>query len=200
MLTKLRGNWFHLRHMTLLNFQYKIIIRLKSIGKFLQRKNMVPSTLMSWSNENKSCIQELASESSHESSSILMSWSNGNKSCMRVDKRDSTWEFHQLPCSGPTRTRVAWELASESLHGIFINSHVLVQREQELHEIRQVRVYMRVSSTLMSWSNEKKSCMRVDKREFIWEFHQPLCPGQTRARVAWEFQCLTSRSVRPLAW
>ena len=28
------------------------------------------------------------------------------------------------------------------------------------------RVYLRVSSTLMSWSDENKSCMRVDKREF----------------------------------
>ena len=27
---------------------------------------------------------------------------------------------------------------------------------------------MRVSSTLMSWSNENKSCMRVDKREFVF--------------------------------
>ena len=39
------------------------------------------STLMSWSNENKS---ELTSESLYESFSILMSWSNENKSCMRV--------------------------------------------------------------------------------------------------------------------
>ena len=56
----------------------------------------------------------------------------------------------------------------------------------------QARVCMRVSSTLMSWSNENKSCMRVDKREFAWEFHQLSCPGQTRTTVAWE---LTSESL-----
>ena len=111
---------------------------------------------------------------------------------MRVDKREFTWEFHQLSCPGQTRTRVAWELTSESLHESFINSRVLVKREQELHESWQARVYMRVSSTLVSWSNENKSCMRVDKREFTWEFHQLSCPGQTRTRVAWE---LTSESL-----
>ena len=78
------------------------------------------------------------------------------------------------------------ELTSESLHQRFINSHVVVKREQELHESWQTRVYMGVSSTLMSWSNENKRCMRVDKREFTWEFHQLSCPGQTRTRVAWE--------------
>ena len=97
-------------------------------------------------------------------------------SCMRVDKREFAWEFHQLSCPGQTRTRVAWELTSESLHESFINSHGLVKREQELHESWQARVYMRVSSTLMAWSNENKSCMRVDKREFAWEFHQLSCP------------------------
>ena len=90
--------------------------------------------------------------------------------------------------------RVSSTLTSESLHESFINSHVLVKREQELHESWQVRVCMRVSSTLMSWSNENKSCMRVDKWEFAWEFHQLSCPGQTRSRtrVAWE---LTSESL-----
>ena len=114
------------------------------------------------------------------------SWSNENKSCMRVDiKREFAWEFHKLSCSGQTRTRVAWELTSESLHESFINSRVLVKREQELHESWQARVCMRVSSTLVSWSNENKSCMRVDKREFTWEFHQLSCPGQMRTRVEW---------------
>ncbi len=42
--------------------------------------------------------------------SILVSWSNENKSCMRVDER------------------------CESLHESFLNSRVLVKREQELHE------------------------------------------------------------------
>ena len=31
---------------------------------------------------------------------------------------------------------------------------------------------MRVFSTLMSWSNENKICMRVDARDFAWEFHK----------------------------
>ena len=126
-------------------------------------------------------------------SSTLMSWSNENKTCMRVDKREFTWEFHQLSCSGQTRTRIAWELTSESFHKSFINSHVLVKREQDLHESWQARVCVRVSSTFIAWSNENKNCMRVDKREFTWEFHQLSCPGQTRTRVAWE---LTSESLR----
>jgi hypothetical protein len=165
-----------------------------------------------------------------------MSWSNKNKSCMRVEKREFTWEFSQLSCPGQTRTRVAWELTSESLHQSFLNSHALVKREQELHEswearvcirvfstlmpwsnenkswwelrseswhqsflnshalIKQeqelhesweARVYIRVFSTLMSWSNKNKSCMRVAKREFkTSEFSQLSCPGQTRTRVA----------------
>ena len=53
---------------------------------------------------------------------------------MRVDKREFVLEF---------------------------SPHVLVKREQELHE----------------------SCMRVDKREFVLEFSQFPCPGQTRTRV-----------------
>jgi hypothetical protein len=48
------------------------------------------------------------------------------------------------------------------------------------------RVWLRVFSTLMPRSNENKSCMRVEKREFAWEFSQISCPGQTRTRVAWE--------------
>ena len=34
---------------------------------------------------------------------------------------------------------------------------------------------MRVFSTLMSWSNENKSCMRVDKPKFVLEFSQLSC-------------------------
>ena len=98
-------------------------------------------------------------------SSTLVSWSNENKSCMRVDKRKFAWEFHQLSCPGQTRTRVAWELTSESLHESFINSHVLVKREQELHESWQARVCMRVSSTLM-WSENKSGQTRT---RVAWE-------------------------------
>ena len=49
----------------------------------------------------------------------------------------------------------------------------------------------RVFSTLMSWSNQNKSCMelmRAEKPEFVREFSQPLYPSQTRTRVAWELR------------
>ena len=106
---------------------------------------------------------------------------------MRVEKREFAWEFSQLSCSGQTRMRVDeswgarvcmrvfstimsrsnvdeswWELRSESLYESFLNYHVLVKRGWEL--------------------------MRVEKREFVWEFSQVSCPGQTRMRVdeSWE--------------
>ncbi len=69
--------------------------------------------------------------------------------------------------------------------------HCLIKWEQELHESWQARVYMRVFSTFIAWSNENKSCMRVDKREFTWQFSQLSLLDQTRTRVAWE---LTSES------
>ena len=106
---------------------------------------------------------------------------------MRVEKREFVWEFSQLSCPGQTRMRVEeswearvcmrvfstimswsneneswWELRSESLYESFLNYHVLVKRGWEL--------------------------MRVEKREFAWEFSQLSCPGQTRMRVdeSWE--------------
>ena len=45
---------------------------------------------------------------------------------------------------------------------------------------------MRVFSTVMFWSNENKSCMRVDEREFIKKFSQLSYPAQTRTRVLLE--------------
>ena len=55
-----------------------------------------------------------------------------------------------------------WVLRSESLYESFLNFHVLVKGEQELHVSWQTRVCMTVFSTSMSWQNEdKKSCMRV---------------------------------------
>ena len=53
---------------------------------------------------------------------------------MRVDKWEFAWEFSQLSCPSQTRTRVAWELRSESLYESFLNSRAPVKREQELHE------------------------------------------------------------------
>jgi hypothetical protein len=58
------------------------------------------------------------------------------------------------------------ELRSENLHESFLNSHAPVKREQEL--------------------------MRVEKWEFVWEFSQLSCPGQTRTRVAWEVMRIES--------
>jgi hypothetical protein len=144
--------------------------------------------------------------------STFIAWSNENKSCMRVDKREFTWEFSQLSLIDQTRTRVAWRLRSESLHESFLNFHCLIKREQELHEsltwefsqlslLDQTRTRvawefdMRVFSTFIAWSNENKSCMRVDNREFTWEFSQlslldqswwesMRVSGQTRARFA----------------
>jgi hypothetical protein len=83
-----------------------------------------------------------------------------------------------------------WELRSESLHESFLNSHAPVKREQELHEsCWESRVCTRVFSTLIRWSDENKSCMRVvEKREFARESSQLSYAGQTRTRVAWELR------------
>jgi chloride channel 2 len=75
----------------------------------------------------------------------------------------STWLLDQ------TKTRTAWELTSENLRESFLNFYCLIKREQELHESWQARIYVRVFSTFIAWSNENKNCMRVDKREFmVW--------------------------------
>ena len=54
--------------------------------------------------------------------------------------------------------RVNKNLGSESFYEKFLNSYVLVKREQEL--------------------------VKLEKREFVREFSQLSCPGQTRTRVA----------------
>ena len=60
---------------------------------------------------------------------------------------------------------------SLSFHEYFLNLHVTLASENKIctrvDESWQARVCMRVFSTLMSWSNESKSCMRVDRREFV---------------------------------
>ena len=76
----------------------------------------------------------------------------------------------------------------EFIHKGFINFHCLIKREQELYESWQARVYMRVSSTFIAWSNENNSCMRVDKWEFTWEFRELSLLDQTGTRVAWELR------------
>ena len=147
------------------------------------------STFIAWSNENKSCMRVDKREFTSEFSQLsLLDQTRTRVACMRVDKREFTWEFSQHSLLDQTRTKVTWELTSESLHESFFNLHCLIKREQELHESWQARVYMRVFSTFIAWSNENKSCMRVDKREFTWEFFQPSLLDQTRTRVAWELR------------
>ena len=61
---------------------------------------------------------------------------------------------------------------------------------RRIDESWEETVCMRVFSTLISWSNENNSCMKVDelvdKWEFVREFSWLSFPGQTRTRVAWE--------------
>jgi hypothetical protein len=56
----------------------------------------------------------------------------------------------------------------ESSHESFLNFYAPAKRERELHESWEARVCMRVFSTLMSWSNKNKSCMRVDESWEAW--------------------------------
>ena len=68
-----------------------------------------------------------------------------------------------------TRTRVAWELTSESLHESFHQLLLLDQtRRRFVWELtsESLQLYMIVWSTFIAGSNENKSCMRVDKRGF----------------------------------
>ena len=69
-----------------------------------------------------------------------------------------------------------WELRSESLHESFLNYHVPVKRGWEL--------------------------MRVEKREFVWEFSQLSCPGQTRMRVdeSWEVRVCMRVFLTIMSW
>ena len=124
-------------------------------------------------------------------SSTLVSWSNENKSCMRVDKREFAWEFHQLLCSGQTRTRVAWELTSESLYESF---HQLSCPGQ-----MRTRVAWELTSESLYESFHELSCPGQMRTRVAWElkseslyesFHELSCPGQMRTRVAWEFHQL----------
>ena len=76
-----------------------------------------------------------------------MSWSNENKS----------W----------------WELTSESLYESFLNSHVLVKREQELYESWSVLTNESLYESFLDSHvlvKREQELMRVDKREFVWEF------------------------------
>ena len=133
----------------------------------------VISTLVSWSNENKSWW-EFTSESLYESylnSRVLVK--------REQELRESWWELtSESLYESYLNSRVLvkreqelreswWELTSESLYESCLNSRVLVKREQELRESWQARVCMWIILTLASWSKKKKSCMRVDKLEFF---------------------------------
>ena len=65
-----------------------------------------------------------------------------------------------------------WELTSNGLCESFFNCHFLVKQEQEL---------FRVDS--------------VEKREFVWEFSQLSCRGQTRTRAAWELMRVEKQEI-----
>jgi hypothetical protein len=86
---------------------------------------------------------------------------------------ESWWEFacefSQLSCPGQTRTRVAWELRSESLHESFLNSRALVKREQELYEswweLRSESLHQSFLNSHVPVKREQ-DCMRVDEN---WE-------------------------------
>ena len=135
------------------------------------------STLMTWSNGNKSCMrvdQSWQVKVCMSAFSTLMSWSNENKSYMRVDE---SWQARV--CMRVFSTLMSWS-----------NENKCCMR---VDESWQAKVCMRVFSTLMSWSNENKSCMRVEKRDFVWEFSQLSCPGQTKTRVAWELMRVEKR-------
>jgi hypothetical protein len=108
--------------------------------------------------------------------STFIAWSNENKSCMRVDKREFTWEFSQLSLlDSQTRTRVAWELTSESLHESFLTFITWSNENKSCMRVDKQEFTWEFSITFIAWSNENKSCMRIDKREFTWEFSNFHC-------------------------
>jgi hypothetical protein len=111
---------------------------------------------------------------------VLIAWLSSGQTRMRVEKREFAWEFSQLSCPAVKREQELyeswWELRSESLHERFLNSPA-VKREQELHESWwELTGYYKLEWELV----------RVEKREFAWEFSQLSCLGQTRTRVVWE--------------
>ena len=65
----------------------------------------------------------------------------------------------------------------------------------------QKRVCMRVFSTVMSWSNENKSCLRVDKGAFVWDFSELSCPGHlTSQKFLFEFNFMYDQLSLIAAW
>jgi hypothetical protein len=107
-----------------------------------------------------------------------------------------------------------WELRSKSLYQSFLNSRVPVNRQQELHEswweLRRESLHESFLNSRVSRSIDNKSCMRVEKGEFAWEFSQLLyCRGQSTTTVAWELTIeslheswldVATRSKNPYIW
>ena len=174
------------------------------------------STLMSWSNENKSAW-ELRSESWYESLlwQLLCPCQTRTRVAwvlMRVDKREFVREFSRLSCPGQTRTRVARELMR-------VKKQEFVWEFSQLSCPGQTRTrvaweLMRADKREFVWEFSRLSCpdqtrtrvawelMRVKKQEFVWEFSQLSCPGQTRTRVAWVLtsECLCESFLNYYGW
>ena len=152
---------------------------------------------------------ELTNESLHESFLNYHILVKRGWELMRVEKRDFVGEFFQLSCPGQTWMRVDESWEARACMRVFL----IIMSWSNEDESWQTRVCMRVFSTIMSWSNEDESwwelrseslhesflnnhvlvkrgweLMRVEKWEFVWEFSQLSCPGQTRMRVdeSWE--------------
>ena len=90
-----------------------------------------------------------------------------SKSCMSWQVRVCMSVFS---CPGQTRTRVAWKLMRvdkrEFVLRVFSTPMSWSNENKScmrVDESWQARVCMRVFWTLMSWSNENKSCRRVDE-------------------------------------
>ena len=90
---------------------------------------------------------------------------------------------------------------SESLHESFLNSHASVIENKScmrVDESWEARVYMRVFSTLVPRPTRTKvawELMRVEKREFTWEFSQLSCPGQREQELHESWWELRSESL-----
>ena len=100
---------------------------------------------------------------------------------MRVDKRDfeSFLNSHAL-VKREQELQELLRVEKREFYESFLNSHVLAKREQELLEswwelthqkfvrtpinmIVDKQEFVRVFSSLMSWSNDNKSCTRIDE-------------------------------------
>jgi hypothetical protein len=66
--------------------------------------------------------------------STLMPWSNENKSCMRVEKREFVRELRSESLYESFLNSHALVKREQELHESFLNSRVPVKQEQELHE------------------------------------------------------------------